>query len=259
MNWLAPHDPVSAWTHGLWMLAAIPAGFVLVWKNRGDPGRMIATSLFAVSLAVCFGSSAFFHAAPEGSLRTRLNLFDHLGIYLLIAGSATPIAVIALRGWWRRWLLLQIWALAAAGAVLRVAVVLPQPATTALYLAMGWVGVVTYFELASRLSHAALRPLWAGGLCYTVGAVCETWGLAGPVAGRVRPSRVVSSVGDGRRRLPLLFHAGGVDAVSAAGRNGSHNGRYISGRRWATRSSSYSPGILTSRLLAGDGGVDRPP
>ena len=174
MDWLAPHDPVSAWTHGLWMLAALPAGALLICKNRGNTARMLAMSVFAVSLIACFGSSAFFHAAPEGPLRTRLNLFDHLGIYLLIAGSATPIAVIALRGWWRRWLLLQIWTLAAGGAVLRCTVVLPPSATTALYLAMGWVGVVTYFELARRLSHAALRPLWAGGLCYTVGAVCES-------------------------------------------------------------------------------------
>jgi hemolysin III len=165
MNWLAPHDPVSAWTHGLWMLAAVPAGAVLVWKNRSDAGRLIGMSVFAVSLIVCFGSSAFYHAAPDGPLRNSLHLLDYLGIYLLIAGTATPIAVIVLRGWWRRWLLIQIWTLAVAGGVLRVVTVMPQLVSTILYVALGWIGVVTYFELARRLSHAALRPLLAGGLC----------------------------------------------------------------------------------------------
>ena len=174
MNWLAPQDPVSAWTHALWMLAAVPAGAVLVWKNRGDAGRLIGMAVFAVSLLVCFGSSAFYHAAPAGPLRNSLHLLDYLGIYLLIAGTATPIAVIVLRGWWRRWLLIQIWTLALAGAVLRVFTVMPQLVSTILYLAMGWIGVVTYFELARRLSHGALRPLWAGGLCYTAGAVLES-------------------------------------------------------------------------------------
>ena len=174
MDWLAPHDPVSAWTHGLWMLAAVPAGVVLVWKNRDDAGRLTAMLVFAVSLVVCFGSSAFYHAAPDGPLRDALHLLDYLGIYLLIAGTATPIAFIVLRGWWRRWLLVQIWALAVGGGVLRVTVVVPPFVSTSIYVAMGWIGVVTYFELAHRLSHRALRPLWAGGLCYTIGAVLES-------------------------------------------------------------------------------------
>jgi hemolysin III len=156
------------------MLAAFPAGALLLWKNRGDAGRLAVMAVFAVALIVCFGSSAFYHAAPVGPLRDDFHLLDYLGIYLLIAGTATPIGFIALRGWWRRWLLTQIWLLAVAGAVLRVTVALPPLITMTVYVLMGWIGVVTYFELARRLSHAALRPLWLGGLCYTVGAVCES-------------------------------------------------------------------------------------
>jgi hemolysin III len=171
-----PHDPISAWTHGLWMLASLPAGAVLVWKNRGDAGRLIGMAAFAVSLVVCFGSSGFYHAAPEGPLRNALHLLDYLGIYLLIAGSATPIAVVVLRGWWRRWLLAQLWALALAGGVLRATVPLPQAFWTGLFLAMGWIGVVTYFELARRLSHRLLRPLWLGGILYSAGAAINLAG-----------------------------------------------------------------------------------
>jgi hemolysin III len=174
MDWFAPHEPISAWTHGLWMLLATPAGALLVWKNRGDRVRMIGMSVFAVSLVVCFGASGLYHAAPNGSLRNALHLLDYLGIYLLIAGTVTPVALIVLRGWWRRWLLIQIWLLAATGCVLLLTVVVPHWASTTFYVVMGWVGILTYFELARRLSHASVRPMWIGGLCYTIGAVLES-------------------------------------------------------------------------------------
>jgi hemolysin III len=170
MNWLSPHDPVSAWTHGLWMLAAVPAGALLVWRNRGDVGKLIGTAIFAVGLVLCFGASGFYHAAAEGPLRDALHTLDYLGIYVLIGGTVTPIALCILRGWWRRWLLAQIWLLAAAGAVLRLTIDVPPWLATVFYLAIGWVGVVTYFELARRVTHAGLWPMWAGGVCYSVGA-----------------------------------------------------------------------------------------
>lgn len=187
MNWLAPHDPVSAWTHGLWMLVALPAGALLVWKSRGDAARLIGTAVFAVSLVVCFGSSGFYHAAPPGPARDALHLLDYLGIYLLIAGTVTPIAVVALRGWWRRWLLAQVWLLAVVGGMLRATVPLPQAFWTGLFLAMGWVGVATYFELARRFSHRALGPLWLGGLLYSVGAAINLAGWPDLWPGMVGP------------------------------------------------------------------------
>jgi hemolysin III len=173
MDWYAPHEAVSAWTHGLWMLLAIPAGTFLVWKNRSDLVRMIGMAVFALTLVVCFGASAVFHAAPLGPLREKLHVLDLLGIYLLIAGTVTPVALIVLRGWWRRWLLTQIWLLAAAGCALCLTIIVPYWASTTFYVVMGWVGILTYFELAHRLSHRGVWPLWVGGLCYTIGAVLE--------------------------------------------------------------------------------------
>ena len=170
MDWLSPRDPVSAWTHGLWMLLAIPAGALLVWRNRDNAGKCFGTAVFAFTLVGCFGASGFYHAAADGPLRERLHALDHIGIYLLIAGTVTPIALAILRGWWRRWLLAQIWLLALTGIILRLTVDMPAWVSTGFYLAMGWVGVVTYFELARRVSHAGLRPIWVGGLCYTIGA-----------------------------------------------------------------------------------------
>ena len=180
MDWLCPHEPVSAWTHGLWMLAAIPAGALLMWRNRHDPAKWVGMTIFSITLVACFAASAFFHAAPEGPRRNALHTLDYVGIYLLIAGSGTPIALGVLRGRWRRWLLVQLWVLAAAGAVLRLTVGMPSWLGTGFYLAMGWVGVVAYFELARRVSHRALLSLWAGGICYSIGAAINLTGWPDP-------------------------------------------------------------------------------
>ena len=74
------------------MLACIPAGGFLVWKNRRDPAKRVGMTIFWITLIVCFGASGFFHAAAAGPLRDALHTLDYIGIYLLIAGSGTPIA-----------------------------------------------------------------------------------------------------------------------------------------------------------------------
>ena len=157
------------------MLAAVPAGTLLVWKNRGDAGRLIGMATFAVSLVVCFGSSGFYHAAPPGPARRppparlprdlpahRRHCDAHRGRRpaRLVAAPAAA----------------QVWLLAVVGGALRATVPLPQAFWTGLFLAMGWIGVVTYFELARRLSHRLLWPLWLGGLLYSAGAAINLVG-----------------------------------------------------------------------------------
>ena len=187
MDWLSPYEPVSAWTHGLWMIATVPAGAYLVWRNRRDPAKVVGTLVFAVALVACFGASGFFHAAAPGPTRQTLRALDHIGVYLLLAGTVAPIALCILRGWWRAWLLVQIWGLALAGCVLHLTVDMPSWAETAFYLATGWIGVVTYFELARRVTHRALRPMWFGGACYSIGAAINVGRWPDPWPGVVGP------------------------------------------------------------------------
>jgi hemolysin III len=140
---------------------------------------------FGLGLALCYGGSCLFHAVPL-SLEETFNLVDHLGIYTLIAGTVTPIALVVLRGWWRLGLLALIWLLAVTGTVLRLTTELPLAYRTGFYLLMGWIGCITYAELARHLSHAKLRPMWVGGLFYSAGAIFNAahWPrLAPPVFG----------------------------------------------------------------------------
>jgi hemolysin III len=173
IEWLTFREPVNAWTHFLWLLLAFPGTWLLWRRSRGDRLKQISMLIFGVGLVTCYGGSWLFHAVrlSEKSIQ-RFNTLDHVGIYLLIAGSCTPIALVILRGVWRSSLLTSIWLLALVGIVLCLADVrMPIWLSTLLYLVMGWVGCVTYFELASRLSHAAVRPVWIGGVLYSIGAI----------------------------------------------------------------------------------------
>jgi hemolysin III len=173
MDWLTFREPVSAWTHLIWLLLSLPGTWLLWRLSRGDRLKQFGMIAFGLGLVACYGGSTLFHAvrASEATIHG-FNILDHSGIYLLIAATCTPIALVVLRGAWRAGLLSLIWVLAVVGVVLCVTEVpMPRWLATSYYLLMGWVGCATYFELASHLSHAAVRPIWIGGLFYSIGAI----------------------------------------------------------------------------------------
>lgn len=157
------------------MLLAIPAAWPL-WRRAGrDLDKRIGVVVYCVSLVVCYGGSGLYHSVP-GHLVAACQTLDHIGIFLLIAGTVTPIGLVVLDGRRREALLGGIWLLAAVGIGLRLLTNVPIGVLTVLYLIMGWVGCLTYFELARRLTHAGVRPLWVGGLLYSIGAIINVLG-----------------------------------------------------------------------------------
>lgn len=130
--------------------------------------------VFGLSLACCYAGSALFHGVHAES-RAGLDVYDrldHIGIFLLIAGSYTPIAWNMLQPRWKYGVLVSAWGVAAVGSMLYLSIgVLPPAVGTAIYLAMGWGAIFCYIELARFLSHRRLFPLVFGGVLYTVGAV----------------------------------------------------------------------------------------
>jgi hemolysin III len=173
MDFLNPREPISAWSHGLWLLLAIP-GVVLLWRrSAGDRAKRISLAIYGASLLFCASASTLYHGVRVP--RNRIEAFarlDYIGIYLFIAGSYTPIAWNLLRGRWRWGILALVWSWAALGAGLRVArVALPHELSTGSYLAMGWCAVFCYSEVARLLSHRALLPVLLGGILYSIGAI----------------------------------------------------------------------------------------
>src|SRR5262245_43402290 len=100
MDLFAFREPVTAWPHGLWLLLCIPAGFYLQLKAGRNLLKLIGFAVFALGLLCCFAGSWLYHAVPLESIGLCARL-DYMGIFLLIAGSATPVMLVSLSGWWR--------------------------------------------------------------------------------------------------------------------------------------------------------------
>lgn len=171
-------EPVNAWSHCSWLLLSIPGTFWLWRRSAGNRAKQLSLLVFGLSLAFCYASSTLYHGVRLPDEQIALcNLLDYVGIYILIAGSYTPLACNLLQGRWRQGTLLAAWTLAGIGIVVQVVCrTLPQSVTTGLYLAMGWGAIFCYFEIARAMTHRPLRLVLLGGVLYTVGAVINLMG-----------------------------------------------------------------------------------
>jgi hemolysin III len=135
--------------------------------------RHAAAAVFAGSVAVCFGASALYHRVTwTPRLRLWMRRVDHAGVYLLIAGTYTPVCLLVLDGSWRLVVLVMVYAGAGAAIVLKFAwVEAPKWVAAVLGIALGWAGIAVLPQLAVRLNPAAVALLGVGGLAYTAGAI----------------------------------------------------------------------------------------
>jgi hemolysin III len=153
------------------VIALALAPFMVIAADGGRP--RLAAAVFAGSVAACFGASALYHRVTwTPRVRLWMRRIDHAGVYLLIAGTYTPVSLLVLTGAWRPVVLTIVWAGAAAAIVLKLVwVAAPKSLTAAIGIALGWVAVVALPQLITRLSPAAVILLVVGGLAYTAGAV----------------------------------------------------------------------------------------
>lgn len=166
-------EPDSTWTHLIGLSLALPGAWLLWKRGAGDFGRRVSLLVYGISLVACYGASTLYHGVnlPEDRLDPFIRL-DSEGIFFLIAGSYTPLAWNLMRGKWRVGTLLAVWGTAGlAIGVLASGRRFTPVMGTCLYLAMGWGVVVCYAKVAQVVSHRAMRPLVAGGVAYSVGAV----------------------------------------------------------------------------------------
>lgn len=161
-------------THGAGAVASLVGGAVLltVAALQGDGWKVASSAVFGATLVLLYAASTFYHAARTPAMKARLKVLDHCAIYLLIAGSYTPFALVGLRGGWGWSLFAVAWTLAAAGTVFKLFYIDRFPRlSTATYIGMGWLAVVAIVPMVQRLSPATLAWMVAGGVTYTVGTV----------------------------------------------------------------------------------------
>jgi hemolysin III len=158
--------------HQVAFFVSIPAGLVLVTIAEGAAATAVAV-IYAVSLTAVFGASAAYHrGAWSPRARRWMKRLDHSLIFVLIAGSYTPVSVLALQGPWEAVVLSVVWTLAAVGITLKMA----RPdglsvLTATLYMVMGWFALVAAPQLVRGMEPAELILLVSGGLLYTAGAI----------------------------------------------------------------------------------------
>jgi len=164
-------------THGIGAVLSFIALIVMLAVAWGEPVRMLSASIFGSTLVLLYASSTVYHAFSSPRLKSLFQVIDHACIYLLIAGSYTPLTLVALRGPWGWTLLGTVWFLALAGIILKSFIRTNRGAwwSTALYLLMGWLIVVAIGPIVRTLPTAGLAWLVAGGLCYSLGVIFFAW------------------------------------------------------------------------------------
>ena len=168
-------DPGSAITHLIGFLMALFAAVPLMIKAFTEPDRLhiLALTVFIVSMILLYAASTIYHSLNLSERTNRiLRKIDHMMIFILIAGTYTPVCIIVLGGRIGYGLLALVWGIALAGILVKAFwITCPKWFSSALYIAMGWTCVLTFTQLLNSLSRPAFLWLLAGGIIYTVGGV----------------------------------------------------------------------------------------
>ena len=168
-------DPGSAITHFIGMLMAIFAAVPLLIKAAREPDHiyLISLSIYAFSLILLYAASTTYHTFDlSEKTNTILKKIDHMMIFILIAGSYTPICLITLKGRTGLILLCLVWGIAIVGIILKAFwVFCPKWVSSVLYIGMGWTCVLAFTQILNALSPAAFGWLLAGGIIYTIGGI----------------------------------------------------------------------------------------
>jgi hemolysin III len=166
-------NPVRGFLHGGAALASLVGAGALWARSAGGGSARLALLAFGASLVALYTTSSLYHSVPWGlTWKRRMQRLDHSMIYVLIAGTYTPMAVIALDGWLRWAALAASWGIAALGIAQKAFWPrLPDGYSIAFQTAQGWLALPLFLPLADRLPARALALALGGGVLYSVGMV----------------------------------------------------------------------------------------
>ncbi len=165
-------EPVNTWTHFITFFAAIIGLIFLVIETKDNIPKLITMTIYGVSVILLYGASTLYHWVKPVNYKSILRKLDHSAIYLLIAGSYTPVFFYGLTGTWKPVMLIAVWALAVAGILLKIRFIqVPRIISTVFYLILGWIALVPFVQLLNNLPVGAIILIIIGGVFYSIGAV----------------------------------------------------------------------------------------
>ncbi len=167
-------EVANAITHGIGALLAIAALVILVVfaAIKGNVWHVVSFSVYGSTLVLLYFASTLYHSLTNLTAKGVFHKFDHISIYLLIAGTYTPFCLTALRGWIGWTVLGIVWSCAILGAVLKsISVGKRVMMSTILYVLMGWVILIAIKPLYNSMPYNGFLLLIAGGVSYTLGTI----------------------------------------------------------------------------------------
>ncbi len=175
------NDPVSSISHLMGAILSIPVSIVLVGVGAyfGNSRHAVSFAIFGLSLFMLYSASTIYHLIPKKTGTETIKLIarkiDHMMIYVLIAGSYTPICLITLRGPWGYTLISVIWTMALLGIIFKSISIgenkLARTISTVIYLIMGWLVIIAIYPIIKSMETVSFVLLCLGGLSYTIGAI----------------------------------------------------------------------------------------
>ncbi|KGP92096.1 hemolysin D [Pontibacillus chungwhensis BH030062] len=169
---------VNAVTHGIGVLLSIAALVLLVVNAsiNGNAWHIVSVSIYGATMIFLYLSSTMVHGMPEGKWKDLFEIFDHAAIYLFIAGTYTPLLLVVLRGTLGWTLFGIVWGIAIFGVVFKFFFVKKFVVlSTVFYVLMGWIIVLAWNPLATKLAFGGLVLLVVGGVLYSVGTIFYVW------------------------------------------------------------------------------------
>lgn len=177
-NGLCKEEMSNAITHGIGIVLAIVGLVVLlVYANMfGTTKHIVTFSIFGATLILLYLASTLYHSCPEGRVKKILKICDHSAIFLLIAGSYTPLTLIVLQGKLGWILFAVVWTIAIGGIIFKtVCLEKFKSLSTLLYILMGWLVIFAIKPLYLSLNRTSIIFLVLGGLFYTFGTIFYKW------------------------------------------------------------------------------------
>jgi hemolysin III len=168
----------NALTHAVGAALGVAGLVILVTSAvmKGDPWKVVSFSVFGATLIILYTMSTLYHYAKNERVKSFLHILDHASIFLLIAGTYTPVALVTMRGPWGWSIFGVIWGIALVGIILKIFYTGRfNGLSTALYLAMGWLIVIALKPLLAAMPPAGLYWFLAGGISYSLGTVFYSW------------------------------------------------------------------------------------